>query len=123
MRDCYNSNLNWNLLCRNMDFYYTDRLNSSSGAWTRADQQTGFMLHGNSNSLTFACQIIKYFHRTVTKKNPNLLWKCHKKISTFCIKMSKQNIDSSCYVSKCQFGIFLSVFWLYLMCKFYLEFF
>lgn len=39
----------------------------------------------------------------------------------FCIKMSKQDMDSSCYVSKCQFGTFLSVFWLYMMGKFYLE--
>lgn len=74
-----------------------------------------FMLHGNSNSLTFACRIIKYFRRTVTKKIPTCFGNVTQKYLHFASKCQNKTLIQAAMFQNVNLVLFISILAVYLV--------
>lgn len=72
-----------------------------------------FMLHGNSNSLTFACRIIKHFCRTVTKKIPTCFGNVTRKYLHFASKCQNKTLIQAAMFQNVNLVLLISILAVY----------
>lgn len=71
------------------------------------------MLHGNSNSLTFACRIIKHFCRTVTKKIPTCFGNVTRKYLHFASKCQNKTLIQAAMFQNVNLVLLISILAVY----------